>query len=463
VPRLAFALVVGAALGAAACTEGRGTPSATEQPPIEARTAAVAERAPACAPIDPKKLAPMRCDASVIDAPIPEIVDPTASLAPFYRRVAALARGVAKDHVRVAMYGDSNLTTDETTGRIRRELQGRFGDAGHGWVALARPWPWYRHSDVRHDGSWRDFKQIAVSTHKTYDGHYGFANIASESSSPGAVAFVSTNPRDADAPIGWRASRFDLFYMKRPDGGRFDVEVDGAVVRSVDARAAEAAAAFERVETTDAGHEVKVHVRGHGTVRLFGVAIERGSPSVVVDALGTGALNMEQMTLVNGASRRAQLTRRGYDLVIIHLGTNMYGTDADHRRATKVVVDDLRAALPGVAILVMSPPDTMEPGTTHPDAHIVSMVPILRAIAAESGAAFWDFHAAMGGPKSIQTFVKKGLAWNDFIHLTKPGHELMADRLLCALWDSLGTYLAKHPSAGCDSTDESADLARPKP
>ncbi len=234
-------------------------------------------------------------------------------------------------------------------------------------------------------------------------------------------------------------------------------------MRSVDSRAAEAAAAFERIETTDARHELKVHVQGHGTVRLFGVALERGTPSVVVDALGTGALNMEQMTLVNGASRRAQLARRAYDLVIIHLGTNMYGTDAEHRRATKIVMDDLRAALPGVAILVMSPPDTMEPGTTHADAHIVSMVPILRAIAAESGAAFWDFHAAMGGPKSIQTFVKKGLAWNDLIHLTKPGHELMADRMLCALWDGLGTYLAKHPSAGCSSTEESADLARAKP
>ena len=43
---------------------------------------------------------------------------------------------------------------------------------------------------MRHDGSWRDFRQIAVSTHKTYDGHYGFANIAAETGSPGAVDYL---------------------------------------------------------------------------------------------------------------------------------------------------------------------------------------------------------------------------------------------------------------------------------
>lgn len=432
-------------------------------PPVEVREGGVAAKAPACAPIDKVKLAPFTCeDAALPDVPLPALEDPSGSLAHFYARLAELARGRAKDHVRVAMYGDSNLTTDETTGRMRRKLQARFGDAGHGFVALARPWPWYRHSDVRHDGSWRDFRQIAVSTHKTYDGHYGFANIASETGSPGAVAFVSTTPRDADSPIGWKASRFDVFYMKRPDGGRFDLTVDDAVVREVDTRAKDAEAAFERVDTTDAQHELKVRIKGHGTVRLFGVAVERGAPSVVVDALGTGALNMEQMTLVNRESRRAQLARRGYDLVIIHLGTNMYGTDADHRRTTKVLIEDLRAALPDVSILVMSPPDSAEPGTTHADPHIAAIAPVLRAIAAENGAAYWDFLAAMGGSKSIFTFVKKGMAWNDYIHLTKPGHELMADRMLCALSDGLGTYLAKHTEAGCTSPRGSAETASPQ-
>jgi lysophospholipase L1-like esterase len=78
------------------------------------------------------------------------------------------------------------------------------------------------------------------------------------------------------------------------------------------------------------------------------------------------------------------------------------------------------------------------------------MVPVLRSIAQENATAYWDFFAAMGGKKSIKTFVKKRMAWDDFIHLTKPGHEAMADRLMCALHDAMTAWLAKNPRAGCE-------------
>ena len=65
------------------------------------------------------------------------------------------------------MYGDSNLTADYLTGRLRRQLQARFGDGGHGYVALSRPWEWYSHNDVHHDGDWKKWKAVATSTRLT--------------------------------------------------------------------------------------------------------------------------------------------------------------------------------------------------------------------------------------------------------------------------------------------------------
>ena len=156
-------------------------------------------------------MARFKCETNIIDAPVPPLVDPKATLASFYERVAGLARGSATDHVRIAMYGDSSLTADAATGRMRRQLQGRFGDGGHGYVALAQPWPWYSHNDVHHDGTWKmpAVRQIAPSNRKIADGHYGFANIASECAVPGCSAWVSTDPQKG-SPIGWTASRFDL-------------------------------------------------------------------------------------------------------------------------------------------------------------------------------------------------------------------------------------------------------------
>ena len=421
--------------------------------PQEARPA-VADAAAPCPPIDAAKVAPFPVDDSVIATPVPALVDPKATLARFYGRVASLARGTSTDHVRIAMYGDSHLTADAGSGRLRRQLQGRFGDAGHGFVALSQPWAWYSHNDVHHDGTWKAFRQIATSTHKVIDGHYGFANMGSECAVPGCSAWVSTDPQPK-APIGWTASRFELYYLRQPNGGTFDVALDGTVARSLDTRAEAFEAAFERFDAPDARHELKVIIKGRGPVRLFGVTLEREEPSIEVDSLGTGSLNLEQMVNVKSDTRRAQLQRRGYDLVVIQLGTNVFGTPVENKKNAKIIVDELRAALPAVPILFLSPPDELEEQFKHSDPRIVAVSQTMRAVADENDTAFWDYRGAMGGDDGLLTFIKKGAAEHDRIHLKKWGYELLADRMLHALWNGLSTQLTAHPATGCPSAGES--------
>ena len=424
---------------------------AADASPVDAAPAAPAEAA--CAPLDAAKVARFSCDRVLVDVDVPPLVDAKGTLAPFFERVAELARGKATRHLRIGMYGDSNLTADAATGRMRRQLQGRFGDGGHGYVALSQPWPWYSHNDVHHDGNWKSpsWRQIATSNRKVADGHYGFANIASECAVPGCSAWISTDPQKG-APIGWTASSLDLYYLKRPDGGEFDVALDGEVVKTIDTRAPAIEAGFEHFDAPDAHHELKVLTKGRGPVRLFGVVLDRQPPSIQVDSLGCGSLNLEQMVSVQNDTRRAQLERRGYDLVIIQLGTNVFGTDAENKKNAKIVVEQLRAALPGLPILFLSPPDSAEEDEKRSDARIATLQKTMRAVAEDNDTAFWDYRAAMGGDQSILTFMKKGLGEHDRIHLKKFGHEVMADRFLCALWDGVATHVADHPAAGCTAS-----------
>jgi len=436
-------------------------PKETRVAVADAAAATPAAATPACAPIDAAKIAAFAVDDSVLAVPVPALVDPKGTLARFHERVAALARGTVTDHVRIAMYGDSHLTADAGSGRMRRQLQGRFGDAGHGFVALSQPWAWYSHNDVHHDGTWKAFRQIATSTHKVIDGHYGFANMGSECAVPGCSAWVSTDPKPG-APIGWTASRFDLYYLKQPGGGLFDVALDGTVVRSVDTRETAFEAAFERFDAPDAHHELRVLIKGRGPVRLFGVVVERERPSIQVDSLGTGSLNLEQMVNVKNDTRRAQLAHRAYDLVIIQLGTNVFGTPADNKKNAKLIVDELRAALPAVPILFLSPPDELDETFKHSDPRIAAISQQMRAVADENDTAFWDYRGAMGGDDALLTFIKKGAAEHDKIHLKKWGYELVADRLLHALWNGVSTHLASHPTAGCaDAARASSDAGSP--
>jgi hypothetical protein len=401
-----------------------------------------------CPAIDRAKIAPFDVDRSIIKAAVPPILDPKGSLAPFYDRILALARGTEKDHVRIGFYGDSNLTSDFLTGDFRRSLQARFGDAGHGYVALARPWPWYTHEDVHHHGTWPLFKQIACTTDPVPGHRYGFANMGAESAKPGAAAWVAT--ADESSPIGRSASRFEIYFLKQPKGGTFDIELDGKVLRTVGTAADQFEAGFETVETADAAHELKCVVKGDGTVRLFGATLEREPKpaSIVVDSLGTGSLNFQRFMLTEPVIRRAQLEHRKYDLVVVWLGMNSMWLPPNRAWAAGTITT-IREALPGVPVLVLTPPDSVKPGESKSDPRIVGLVKQLREVSEETGAAFWDLREAMGGDASCIDFMRRRLASPDRAHLLKSGSTIMSQRLLSALFDGLAARLDARPDAGC--------------
>jgi hypothetical protein len=443
-------VVLACALALAACAARHVAPPPAAPLPPPPPPPAPKEIEPICGELDARKIEPPPCADVIADVPVPPIVDPQETLAPFYEKLAALARG-GDEHVRIAMYGDSNLTADWMTGHMRRVLQARFGDAGHGYVALAHPKGWYIHQDVRHGGTWSAFKPIAVSNDLTPDGHYGLANMAAETAGFGADAWVGTAREGA--PIGTKASRFDLFYLKRPGGGVFDIVADGAVMKTIVTRAPAYEAGIDEIVLPEGPHELHFVTRGKGYVRYYGVAIERDAPGVVVDSLGTGAMNIVQMSWAKAETRKAMFEKRGWDLVVFHLGTTQ-SLLFQHKSAAKKVIAELRAALPHAALLFLTPPDFLR-GRIGPDSEprIVKVANQVREIADENGTAFWDYRAAMGGDGSMKTFIAKGLTQRDRIHLKQPAEDLMGDRLMHALFADMEGWVEKHPRTGCPAPE----------
>jgi lysophospholipase L1-like esterase len=431
-------------------------PQVSPAPPAEP---AVVE-AP-CPPVARERIEPVALDTSVVEAPVPELVDAMGNMGRLRERLASLARGTATDHVRIGVYGDSNMVRDLITGQLRRTLQRRLGDGGHGFVALSRPWGTYRHQDVRHDIS-TGFRMIATSTHRTGDAYYGFANLASETCEPGHKAWVATAPDTSD--VGKTVASFGLFFLHQPRGGRFTVEIDGQPVEEISTKGPWSAG-FERLEVPEGPHKLSVR-SGTGTVRYYGVALERAAPGIVIDSLGVGALNFAQMARVDGATRRAMLERRGYDAVFFLLGTNMF-SPPNHAAWIHDTLEDFRAALPGVTLVLMSPPDIHENASgpdralgkrTHERIDVIAGQ--WREIAEAEGIAFWDFREAMGGRGSIRRFAKNKLATVDYIHFTPKGARLMGDRLAFAILRDLAKHLDADPDAGCGPAGEASTPPR---
>ncbi len=378
-----------------------------------------------------------------VDPPLVEVTDPEL-LSPFFERVARLLRGLADDHVRIAVYGDSNLTMDHLSGRMRRTLQLRYGDAGHGFVALGRPWSHYLHMDVRHDAA--GFVSYAVSTAPVPDGAYGMSGIAAESLYGGAKSWIAT--AHAGAPIGTTASRFEVFFMRGPSWGTFDVIVDHEKHTTVDSSVGEPGVGVHPFELEDAPHHVAfVATDRRRRVRLLGATLERGTPSFVVDAFGVGAMNTRSQARADPAISRPMLERRGYDLVIFATGANdVFTLDVTPHHLADLI-ERHRQALPGAPILLLTPADRGKEKTFPPT---LAAVEQRRAIAKQNRVALWDLFLAMGGKDSMRGFKQRGLAKSDYIHFNEEGGGYMGDRLVYALFSGLWKYVDAHPKAGCE-------------
>ncbi len=386
-----------------------------------------------------------------IDVPVPPLVDESGGgqMAPFYEKLARLARGRAQRPVRIAMYGDSNLTRDTISGELRRTLQRAFGDAGHGWIAVVKPWPWYIHTDIRHYDDAKGWRPLDMSTDQIIDRRYGFAGLAAQPRYGHARAVIETAA--AGAPVGTRASRIEVWYLQHPGWGAFDVRLDDQPEVVVQTAGDRIEAARKRFDVADGPHQLEIRSKDLD-VRLLGAVFERDKPGVVVDSLGIGGVNVELIARGDRALAVQSLKLRHPDLVMLLTGA----TEPDnpgHVAAEKEVIDFHRQALPDAPFILMSPPDLAGGTIDRPNKSIrINRIDRQkREVAKAEKTMFWDFRGAMGGKLSIVRFAARKMAWKDFIHLTESGGRYMGRRLGYALMRDFQAYLATHPEAGCDS------------
>lgn len=405
---------------------------APEAPKVEASP-------PKCAPLDPGE--------AVANVEVPAIVDSMdKGSMHFHRRLAELARGTAKGPVRIAIYGDSNMTKDQISGELRRLFQARFRDAGHGFVALGKPWNWYVHTDVKHDFWPASFATYAVTTAPAIDRIYGMSGIAVEPLHVGAKTWVSTA---TDTPVGTTFSKLELFYLERPQAGRVTVRIDDAI-EELDAKGDKTAIAVKRWDLADAPHRVSIAGASWQRVRLLGVTMERSVPGVVIDSLGVGGSNTRFLTKLDAPTTEAMLAERRYDLVIFLLDTGLWAHPDDHARLVKKAIEQQRKANPEVSILVVTPPDHVTSKlAAHSDARVVRLANDKRLIAEANGAAFFDLREAMGGDRSIVRWSEQGLAWTDYIHFSEKGARKVGNILAAAIWQHFERFAKEQPEAGC--------------
>lgn len=365
--------------------------------------------------------------------------DPSGhALDAFYARLARTKKKEAGAVTRILHYGDSVLTSDYVSGTMRRKMQAEFGDAGHGFILVAKPWDWYFHNDVI-QGATEGWSSSRVTGPFVKDLMYGLGGV-SFTGSAGARSWYGTGTGQT---YGKKVSRFDVYYLETPNGGDVDLEALIAGERKSERFSTKGETKTSRVRSfavPDGEAKMTLKVVS-GTPRLFGVALERDTPGVVYDSLGANGGRGELLGAMDAAHWKEQMALRDPALVILHYGTNesemgVLNKEA-YQKTLRALVEKVKSAAPKASILVVAPLDRAEKnestGALRTKPIIKHLVESQQKIAAETGVGFWNTYEAMGGDGAMASWVKKGLAGSDLTHPSPQGGEILGDLLFKAL------------------------------
>jgi lysophospholipase L1-like esterase len=395
------------------------------------------------------------------------VEDPTGhALDPFY---AALARSLKREPgaiTRILHYGDSVIAGDLVSGTMRRRMQERFGDAGHGFILIANPWEWYFQNDIAHTAS-EGWNASKLTGPWPDDKMFGLGSVSFHTGAI-ASAWFSTM---GHGEYGRKVSRFDLYYLEQPRGGDVMLTATGKPAERLSTRGETKVSRVKSIAVEDGAASLTVRTLGNGDVRVFGVALERDEPGVTYDALGAHAARASFWNAMDVQHWADQIALRKPSLIVLQYGTNE-SEDTTIKAETYepvfgALIDKVKQVAPGIPILVLSPLDRAikaDNGDLKTSPVIKRIIAGQRAATLARGCAFWSTFDAMGGEGTMAKWrhTRPQLGNNDLSHPTPAGAEIIGDLYFKAIRSGYEAYASTHPDAPKLPADAKPD-PRPDP
>jgi lysophospholipase L1-like esterase len=378
--------------------------------------------------------------AAVVTPATPQrpLLDPGHALDAFYRSLLRTERREGDAVTTILHYGESPTSADLITSDARRMLQARFGDAGHGFVLIAKPWGWYSHNGVVLKASgWRI---DPASSTNLKDGFYGL----------GGVSFTGSADSRSEIRILDRThTHAEVSYLAQPGGGRFAVLSGGQSLGEVDTQSEELRPGFARFDLPPQAGDVVIQGL-EGPIRLFGVTLLKAAPGVVYHSLGLNGASSDVIgRRFNLEQWREQIRHYHPDLIIINYGTNETGhgvfPEKWYEGVWQRALDRARDVAGETPILVMSP---MDVGTRGQDGEITTLealeqlMAVQRRVALARNIPVYNTFLAMGGAGTMARWYASTprLVSADYIHPTPAGAKIVAGEFIQALLEDYDNF-----------------------
>jgi lysophospholipase L1-like esterase len=358
----------------------------------------------------------------------------------FYEKLLQLEK-TGQGNVRIAYFGDSMTDGDMIVKDFRSTMQNRFGGEGVGFVNITSESAPSR-TTLAHQFSsnWKTLSYLNVKNPQRpfgINGHVFF--VKKDTVDPVWVKYRALQWRHVN-----QLNNPTLFYGKSGNTqGRVDVIIGGdTIVKKL--------APTATVNTLQVSGNIKAmrtNFISADSIPFYGFNFDDGK-GVHVDNFSNRGNSGLPISTFNPTVMKAFNEKLGYDLIILHYGTNVlnYGSlnYSWYEKRMAKVVNHLKQCFPGVAILVISTADksTKYDLAMKTDSAVVPLTQAQKRYAVNTKTGYVNLYMLMGGDGAMVKWVEEvpPLANKDYTHFNFRGSKKISDLIYNQLNDGFEQY-----------------------
>lgn len=348
----------------------------------------------------------------------------------FFEKLYQLETNPEGNKVRIAYFGDSMTDGDMIVQDLRTNYQTQFGGQGVGFVSITSESAASRSSIThQYSGNWKTQSYLNVKRPRSPFGVNGHVFFANDTSNIEWIRFKANNAKFAtmlDNPT--------LFYGK---GKNFNGKVNMIVGKDTVTKNLSPNSLVNTLKmSSNSLKSFKADFIKADSIPIFGFNFDDGK-GVHVDNFSQRGISGLPISTFNPSVMQAFNAKLGYDLIILHYGTNVlnYGTKdyTWYDRSMTKTVNHLKECFPGVSIMIVSTADksTKYELEMKTDSAVVPLTVAQKRYALKTESGFVNLYTLMGGDGSMVKWVEEepAKANKDYTHFNYRGAKKIASLL----------------------------------
>lgn len=373
------------------------------------------------------------------------------ALTGLFEALAATEAGTREEPVRILQLGDSHTAGDRISGKLRMELQRRFGSGGRGGLPAGAPHDGYAPYQVQMEARGWTVARAPLRPAATGEARAFGPGAVRALAAPGSELTLRFDPGAEAGRIGvcgWPRGAGEGLLIDVGDGEPWPVDLNGSD---------DDGAACYRIDLPRPTPVVTFRGAGRGAV-LDTVWTERLGSGVVVSSLGLTGSTLADLAARDEMTMQTVVGFLPPSLIVLAYGTNE-GFDpaldpAAYERLLRSQVERMRRMPPfDASILILGAPDALRSGSAGgcsadglraPPPSLTLVRDVQRRVAADMGVAFWDWHGRMGGDCSADRLALRAEPYvrADRVHFTSAGADWIGGVLAADLMAAYDAWKA---------------------